>query len=870
MIVNNYNNEIRENKATDLNFYNPYSPQLFIRQFPCRVNYNEKLIIPYYVNPYTINLNVTEEADESNNFVGKYCDGLNFTYTTILQLDCDLPNPPEDMCFKHSTFEGDGCFEIGPFPKSYVGEHTFSIEAIQNDGMTSKRQYFKFLIDDPEEVVTQVTLNRAFTGTYDGTVFIRHQMLNTSGGYIPVKKEILNAKYTVTPYKGSDGKCERINIKITKANTSSSVNPSIKYTRISAINDDGTPTYSTSDSNIFTVDISGEYNLTTYYSDGTNKFNLIDYIDKQPIYYKEVQIGDKVDNQYQFDYYTGPNYTGSQIEGILSTNYNIPEGVQDAAVKNKEALIKLIEAAAGKDRSNRKTRLILPKDMSIVTSYDVPTERYTNLYSGFQFELPNYFTLDMNGSTIYTLPSVNKSSGGVVGIDFAFDTHICNGHIYGNYKYIQYENQKISSIKPQKTNINRVYPEWLGISSISDSKFCTYENVEFAYATGYDAFIGAGESVSRYSFRSYKSEYCSRYLSTGFIGYDGNFQEIKHLNYSMRGTGDSIPEISPEALKTFYVMRSNINSTEDEVGDRAAFPDARNLICGNTYTLSKIDGASTGLRHKSNKSHFIHFYDKNKNFIKTVKIDDSDINVYPRNAKYAVLSAFGHLSYNKNAIDLDCLTNKSSAALGSPMVDLHGYSWCCGYDNCIFKDFRTSILDNKNGNQCFMQNCYMWELATERYRGDQEGGYSNQQQFIDLEDGSVSNINFSIKNCENIYGYGRYGAKVHISHNLLIDKSRNINYVLCKGNCGGTVENSVLRGLTFGQGFSNKTRYEIVRNCDIGTLKNVYDSGVFAVGDCDLEVFVKDSTINNVINEDLHGSKDRIFPVYLNNCNKLK
>jgi len=105
-------------------------------------------------------------------------------------------------------------------------------------------------------------------------------MLNTSGGYIPVKKEILNAKYTVTPYKGSDGKCERINIKITKANTSSSVNPSIKYTRISAINDDGTPTYSTSDSNIFTVDISGEYNLTTYYSDGTNKFNLIDYIDK--------------------------------------------------------------------------------------------------------------------------------------------------------------------------------------------------------------------------------------------------------------------------------------------------------------------------------------------------------------------------------------------------------------------------------------------------------------------------------------------------------------------------------------------------------------------------------------------------------------
>ena len=870
MIVNNYTNEIRENKASDLNFFIPYSPQLFIRQFPCRIKYNEKLVIPYFVSPYNIDLHVQEKADETNAFIGTYIDGLDYTYTTILQLDCDVEDPPANLCFKNSTFSGDGCFEIGPFDKNYVGEHTFSIESIQSDGVTSNRQYFKFLVEDPDESIGKVNLNTTstFSGAYMGTVFIKYKMLDLGVNgteYLPVKKEIINALYTVTVEKGQNRECERIRINVAKA-TSTGTTPKIRYTKITGLNDDGSPIYSSND--IKEIEIGGDYYLTTYYQDGQNKLKLVDYVDKQPRYCKEIKIGDKVGSTYQYEYYESPNYEGSEIEGALSQNYTIPDGVFDACVHNKEALLRLLEAAQAKTKVTKRSRLILPKNMDIVTTYETPTERYLNLHSGFQFEFPDYFTLDLNGSTIYTLPSLDLASSGVIGLDTTYDSHICNGHIYGNYKYIQYENQQITSVK-SATDIGRVYPEWLGITSISDSKFSSFDNVEFAYATGYDAFIGAGNQITRYSYRSPKGEYCSKYLTTGYIDYNGEVKQIKHLNRSKRDESP-IPEIAPEALKSLYVMRTNITSLDNIVGSRAAFPDMRNLVCGNTYILSKIDGASTGLRHKTNRSNFIHFYDKNKQFIKTVKVDDANVNIYPKNAKYAVLSAFGHLSYNHAELDLDCLTNKSSAAFGSPIVDVHGYSWGCGYDNCIFKDFRTSILDNQHSNQCYISNCYMWELATERYKSVFEQGYSNQQQFIDLEDGSVSNLNFLISNCEHIYGYGRYGGKVHISYNLLIDKSRNINYILNKGNFGGTVENSVLRGLTIGEGFSSKTRYETIKNCHIDELKHGYDSGAFVVADCDLEVYVKDSSISQITNEDNLGGNHRLFPTYLNNCNLLK
>ena len=169
--------------------------------------------------------------------------------------------------------------------------------------------------------------------------------------------------------------------------------------------------------------------------------------------------------------------------------------------------------------------------------------------------------------------------------------------------------------------------------------------------------------------------------------------------------------------------------------------------------------------------------------------------------------------------------------------------------------------------QCFFTNCYTSDIAIERSNNVYEGGYSNQTQFIDLEDGSITNVNFLIDNCENIYGSGRIGSRVHISYNLMLQNNRGINFLLEKGNYGGIIENCFLPGLSIGHGFPSPIRYEHIDNNIICTFNSRPDFATFALGSSKGETFLRNTTIMDYNNRKDDNGIHRTYPMYVENCN---
>ena len=854
MIVNNYNNSLPENKRSYINFYDPYSPRLFVRKFPCRINYNEKLVIPYYITPYVL-YNYSKTIEEEA-LIGSFYERKDSTYTTVLVFDCD--DESISKVYKQTTFEGINYIELeaGTFTKNDVGEHLFSLECIRDDGNSTVTHYFKIMIDDPGEVKdtidlsTQVSFSSSFGSNLDSS---NKSFKYLSRSNTPYRK-VITGDYTVST-EVSDGKVEKINISVASGTK-------IHYTKVNSVDGDVIDY-----GNTIEEDISGEYAITTYCVENGRRYNLIDYINKQPSYNMEFKLGTKkADGTYNFTLYDYP-YTGTNLATNASTrafvnNYYIPQCVIDTCIRNKIAITRLMEATKAYSTKKR-YKIIMPKEMPIVIDY----HSISGVDSDIVFQ--DFCTLDLNGSIIYSLPTVDSAHGGLVGFNFNYDSHITNGKIYGNYKYLQYENQSITSIMDGSNGtlkVSRLFPEWTGITGAADSSFCTFNNVEIAYATGYEAFLGSDNALTNYSDISFKEEYSPPYNHIGFMDYNGVLVQNEFIDYGWSNKSNK-KMLDEDQLKSIYTIRYSKGKGKSllESSQRASFRSVKNVVCGPIYRLDKTDGASTGMRHKTNKESFVHFFDKDKKFISTIKIDDHNFNVYPKNAYYATLSAFGTLDWHTRPINIDSLTNKSGN--GSPIIVVHGVSWCCGYDKCYIRDLRSSMFDNKNAMQCFFTNCYTSDIAIERSNNVYEGGYSNQTQFIDLEDGSITNVNFLIDNCENIYGSGRIGSRVHISYNLMLQNNRGINFLLEKGNYGGIIENCFLPGLSIGHGFPSPIRYEHIDNNIICTFNSRPDFATFALGSSKGETFLRNTTIMDYNNRKDDNGIHRTYPMYVENCN---
>lgn len=194
--------------------------------------------------------------------------------------------------------------------------------------------------------------------------------------------------------------------------------------------------------------------------------------------------------------------------------------------------------------------------------------------------IPNEFTLDMNGATL----KLNQFSGDealMIDINNVSDSHVKNGIIKGDYYEHDYTNSPNNS-------------EWVnGIAISNEALYCSYENITVEDITGYGVTNGInpdGGGYLHYTAGSLKN----------FISGDINRNTGELIEESTRTTSDFL-DIS-KALNNDYLSVSRY------LGYQGVSGGTWNIIC--------------------------HFYDADKNYIKSIDSYQYRRVRIPENSKY--------------------------------------------------------------------------------------------------------------------------------------------------------------------------------------------------------------------------------------------
>lgn len=660
MILNNYNNSLRENVETDLSFKSDRSPHVFVRQFKCVLDDgDEHLIVPYYVCD-------SEDCLYVNSEIGP-------TFTTIVAFDENTidSRSVEIPTVKRTTFSGSFVFDfdLAELGVNAPGMHSFSIRCIQDNGVGSATVYYRFLIRDAVEDAkvldldsvssfsTSQAVNDDYTLHYNKAVTMKNKSDGTTRPFI----ESDYANYSVSVVKDGDD-VSYISIGVTG---------SLKYISQSYVRDD--------------VTLTGTYLLTTKATvDGVEE-DLVDYLD--------------------------------------TPNSELPSEVILAAAKNKVALTMLMRAA----KVYGKNKLILPEGMTIVFDYRnreglvaKNTEYDKDSYDNVNF--PDGFTLDLNGSTICALHSPYVSNGYVLRMFNNFDTHVINGYVKGNYKNHQF------GANPQSMHV---------VGMRGATMFCSFDNVDVSYGLGYELTLKKWQPIAPSG--SKNVEQMPKFNNYGYIDYDGvvHNEEGPNDDYCVRMmyTGEVGNARSDYPDSTWYGLRFL------GPGGTEVFSDS--LI------ITKPDEVTFESPHRGvGMEAFIHYYDENNEFIKTVKVYVFNVIICPYGAKYARLSMKGM----KAKGNIDSLTYNSSANVGAFKILRFLIPWGNSYSSCKVHDIRTCVV-GMLGAQSSFDNCYLWNIADiPEYKPN-----SVTPKIFDYEESTYYNHSVYMHNNSVLYGDNRYG-----------------------------------------------------------------------------------------------------------------
>ena len=142
-------------------------------------------------------------------------------------------------------------------------------------------------------------------------------------------------------------------------------------------------------------------------------------------------------------------------------------------------------------------------------------------YHGDDIVFPSNFVVDLNYSTIKMMQCVDLQFKDGINIKNCINTHIINGKIYGNYENFDFETAKeLQGIE--------IPAEGLSITTMHSSLYCSYDNVEVAYNTGYNFNIGRDTNNDTYTSASWdfsnnvairygKEVTCEGMITSGYV-----------------------------------------------------------------------------------------------------------------------------------------------------------------------------------------------------------------------------------------------------------------------------------------------------------------------------------------------------------------
>ena len=433
-------------------------------------------------------------------------------------------------------------------------------------------------------------------------------------------------------------------------------------------------------------------------------------------------------------------------------------------------------------------KIVLPNGIYTIDAESVWTSSNSNnQYTVNILTIPTKFTVDLNNSILKQLTSeTTQRSSLMFAINNCYDSHIVNGIIEGDYG--------LREFKQAEGRVEYISGEQSGCCRISgDSKYCSLENVTIRKFAGYT--VGTG---------------------------------VMPTNCLIQNEEQTIIDFSV-VLKFEQGTIENGIEKEADYMHLTQFLDLEKFKNKGVFRLGSYLGT---LYQPHGDSAIIkcHFYDKNKEYLKTTTEHQYRDILIPQDAQY-VKGEYMFKDFTNNE-------NMTIYYMGSPRN--------CTFKNIIFEDTRTCALAPTQGNSIKIDGCTFARCAT-----------NITPVAIDLEDGWHNMQDYCIKNCEILEPVGTGDLVVVGGFNLIFKDNTNWRVFTRGYSRGMTFKNNTLSVLN--TGFINHRLSAYSRILD-----NIFNSGTYlnslATLEEDLNISVNDCVFYD------EGVSNLNKGVFFNNC----
>lgn len=383
--------------------------------------------------------------------------------------------------------------------------------------------------------------------------------------------------------------------------------------------------------------------------------------------------------------------------------------------------------------------------------------------------IPTMFTLDMNGSTL-KLHEFAGDKALMIELNNTFDSHVINGTIEGDMLNHDYDNSPNSS-------------EWVhGISIGGESKYSSYENLIIKDITGYGTINGIKNSRD------------------GKLGY---------TYLSPKGIGDTFKLGDIDRNTGLYI--ESTNRTTCDFMDISGYSDIGYL------------SVSVYLGYQGNPcgtwNLICHFYDENKNFLKSIDAYQYRRVCVPSNAKFMRVTILNE-SYPTNL-----------------SIQLFRLPTHCTFKNLYLENCRAVGIAPQGMNNLLFENCELTNCgsAVTKCALDAEDGWDMMQDVtfkkLNFHDNPNSDFltaaghNFILEDSTcKIYIWGR--TRNITIRNSEIKGNRIHNDGIVRSGVPRFINNTLTQALTFANK-DNSITNSVIRNCallDTASNCNIIDS----------------------------------------------
>jgi hypothetical protein len=349
---------------------------------------------------------------------------------------------------------------------------------------------------------------------------------------------------------------------------------------------------------------------------------------------------------------------------------------------------------------------------------------------------PDHFTIDLNGATIKASQTTDIRGGCVISLGNNVDTHIINGNLAGNYKDFDF---RLASIREGTSHP----AELQAVIGTYNSRYCSFENLDISYPTGYDCAISGAQNDGGSSFNSNVSA-------------SNNYTRVD--------------------LSDGTIINSSQESNSEFITTNAI------TITGATEVRTGCWGYA-GYRMGKKREIFYSFYDSQSNYIETIKSKFYYPCKVPTGAKFVKVTAYGLYNKFENADKLQVWFG--GIRLSRNIV----------VKNCNWHDTRTCALSASNVRGFLIDNCTFTDCVTCAER------YMFHYFVTDFEDGWQNMANVQVSNTTLTRGKGSEHFLVYFCEgfNFINNKGWRIQ------NNGG-IESGFIEGNQFTR-FSHAINY---------------------------------------------------------------